>query len=89
MIFRLFKKVRTTATIVYFAQVHELSQALDGIRTLPTVKEAKIEVELHQKEMEKLKTFYTEQNAKLSEELNELSHQKQSAELEYVTQIEG
>ena len=67
----------------------ELSQALDAIQTLPSVNEAKSELESNQRDVEQMKTNYTEQISTLRDELEDIKQQKQSLEADYAVQIEG
>ena len=76
------------ATLDVF-QVQDLSQALNSIQSLPSLNEAKAEVVTHQKDLEEMKAYYTDQNNALREQLQEVQRDKHSTEEELTAQVEG
>ena len=73
----------------FVAQVVELKQALEGVRNLPAVKEARAESAARLLDLEKQREFYGKEIEKLRTDVEEAKQEEQSSRLELTTQIEG
>nr|CAB3260856.1 uncharacterized protein LOC100176103 [Phallusia mammillata] len=69
-------------------EVTELTAALDGIKTLPSVVEAKADTEAHMRELENQKEYYSNENSRLRDEATQAREQEQCSRLELSVHIE-